>query len=182
MKDDREKWNKRYLSSEWPQEASSIVTRFVSQTRMVGRALDIACGTGRDTRYLADKGFLVDAVDISEVGLRGLCALAGRVNPICADLDNFDIAPRTYDLIININFLQRRLFPQIAEGLKPGGMLIFQTYVEGPPTEGEPPHCREYLLRPNELLRAFLHLHICFYREKEESGVVASLVGICPGS
>lgn len=180
MKDDREKWNRRYLTREWPREASSIVTRFVAQAP-VGRALDIACGIGRDTIYLAGRGFVVDAVDISEVGLGELRGQPGKVNPICADLDYFDIAPRTYDLIINVNFLQRRLFPQIAEGLKPGGLLIFQTYVEGPPTKKETPHCREYLLRPNELLRAFLQLHICYYREKEENGIVASLVGICPG-
>lgn len=179
MKADREKWNKRYLSREWSSQASSIVTRFAYRAR-VGRALDIACGTGRDAIHLADMGFIVDAVDISEVGLGRLRGRPGRVNPVCADLDTFDIAPRTYDLIININFLQRRLFPQIAEGLKPGGMLIFQTYVEGPPTDGETLHCRDYLLRPNELLRNFLHLHILYYREQEENGVVASLVGICP--
>jgi SAM-dependent methyltransferase len=144
-----------------------------------GRALDIAAGTGRNATYLAGKGFLVDALDISEVGLRKTVGRFENLRPVCVDLDTYDIARDTYDLIIDINYLQRRLFPQIIEGLKPGGVLIFETFVIGHPSGGQRPHCRDYLLRPNELLRAFLPLHIYYYREiEEEQNHVASLVGV----
>lgn len=176
MKEDRDKWNLKYRSVSAGDDPSDIVVRFVPLAR-IGRALDIAAGTGRNAAFLAGKGFMVDAVDISDVGLRKI--KGKNLRRVCADLDTYDIGPDTYDLIININFLQRRLLPQIMEGLKPGGVLIFKTFVIGHPSADESPHYRDYLLRPNELLRTFLPLHIVFYQEIEEQDCLcASLVGI----
>ena len=178
MKQDSDRWNQKYASGPAGDDPSDIVVRFAPLAK-TGRALDIAAGTGRNAVFLARQGFVADAVDISEVGLRKIDGSLEKLRRVCADLDVFDIAAETYDLIININYLQRRIFPQIMEGLKSGGVLIFETFVIGHPSADESPHCRDYLLRPNELLRAFLPLQIVFYQEMpEQDRVCASLVGI----
>ena len=70
-----------------------------------------------------------------------------------------------YDLIVNTLYLNRRLFPQIGEGLRPGGLLIFETLLEPPGGAGHGERCRDYFLKPNELLHGFLSLRILHYRE-----------------
>ena len=80
------------------------------------------------------------------------------INAICQDLDTWEIKQDHYQLIINIRFLDRRLFPMIEKGLKSGGVLIFESYVD---------ENRDYCLKPNELLHAFSSLHIVCYEERE---------------
>jgi SAM-dependent methyltransferase len=169
MLSDRLKWNQKYETDPRSNAPSAIVKRFFKMASGT-KALDIAAGNGRNALFLADQGFAVDAVDISDAGLKIFGAKHANVQPICADLDNFDIPPNQYDLIINIKYLNRRLFPYIREGLNPGGILIFQTFLDSPNAEEEHMLCRDYRLRENELLHAFLSLKILFYAEgKEES-------------
>jgi len=165
MKTDREKWNKKYRNKT---PASSDPTGIVRQFHKLaprGKALDIATGTGKNALFLAEQGFSVEAADISDVALSRLSGCHPNVVPICADMDTFDIPGERYSLILNIRFLNRRLFPYIREGLVPGGLLIFETYLEGPDDDYCQPSCRDYLLRDNELLHAFLSLKILFYQE-----------------
>jgi hypothetical protein len=75
------------------------------------------------------------------------------------------------------------LFPYIREGLAPSGILIFQTFLDSPIPGTDQPPCRDYLLRENELLHAFLSLKIVLYTETEEkkndeTAYLASLIGI----
>jgi len=167
MMTDRLKWNKKYETDHLSDAPSSVVKRFF---KLAGgkKALDIAAGNGRNALFLADQGFAVDAVDIADAGLNLFSGKHANVHPICADLDNFDIPPNQYDLIINIKYLSRRLFPYIREGLKRGGILIFQTFLDSPNGGSEQPLCRDYRLRENELLHAFLSLKILFYKEGKE--------------
>lgn len=180
MMPDRLKWNQKYQTEQVSDAPSSIVKQFFM---LAGgkKALDIAAGNGRNALFLADQDFAVDAVDISDVGLNLFAGKHANVRPICADLDNFDIPKNRYDLIINIKYLSRRLFPYIREGLKRGGILIFQTLVDWPNGSKEQPHCRDYRLRENELLHAFLSLKILFYQEGNQASAddathLASLV------
>ncbi len=179
---DRIKWNDKYLRRQSSSAPSRIVKNHYALSRK-GKALDIAAGTGRNSTFLAENGFSVEAVDISDVALKQLAGLYPNLQPICADLDTFDIPPDRFALILNIRFLNRRLFPLIIEGLAPGGILIFESYLEKPPRSDEGPTCRDYLLRKNELLHAFLSLNILYYREgttsnRKAHGSVASLVAI----
>jgi tellurite methyltransferase len=164
MKQDRIKWNERYRKESYPTEVASVVKKFY-HLAPGKKALDIAAGNGRNAVFLARKGFSVDAVDISEVGLSEFASGYPNINAICADLDQFDIATARYDLIVNVKFLNCRLFPYIQEGLKPGGVLIFQTLLESNSIKSTPEHCRDYLLRANELLNGFLAMRIIYYRE-----------------
>lgn len=180
---DRARWNARYLKRSFTDSPSSIVSHYHSMASK-GRALDLAAGNGRNTLFLADKGFRIDAVDISDVAMERLKDKAHpRVTPLCVDLDTYDIPESTYDLIINIRFLDRRLFPAMKEGLKRGGVLIFESYLMPPPSVDAGGSCHDYFLRNNELLHAFISLDIRFYQETKTASPgkrnrVARLVGV----
>jgi SAM-dependent methyltransferase len=135
-----------------------------------GRALDIATGEGRNAVFLAQHGFQVDAVDISEVGLekaRKLAREAGlRIRTIPADLDIYPIPEEHYDLIANFYFLDRSLISKIRGGLKKGGRVIFETYlIEQRDLGTKGPRNPKYFLKHNELLRMFKGFRILLYRE-----------------
>jgi tellurite methyltransferase len=127
------------------------------------RALDLACGAGRNAVWLAERGWTVDAWDLSDVALSILVrereerAAHGFPLPIDVretDLDGAAIPPATYDLVLNMLFLDRRLWPQMAAALRPGGLLAFETFVDlpgGRRSEVGPDH----LLQPGELRAAF---------------------------
>jgi SAM-dependent methyltransferase len=182
MQQDRIKWNQKYKKKKYPREPSQIVRDYFSLAK-IGKALDIGAGNGRNSIFLAKQGFSVEAVDISDIGLAEFAGQNPNIYAICADLDTFEIPKNRYDLIVNINYLNRRLFPYIYEGLGTEGLLIFETFLESEVDKANQPTCRDYLLRKNELLHAFLSLRILYYREERkteqnESSPVATLVGI----
>lgn len=182
MRRDRIKWNEKYRRQDYPTEPSGIVKEFFS--RAPGRAaLDIAAGSGRNAIFLAEQGLEVDAVDIAEEGLALFSGRHPGIRPICVDLDTFDIPTGRYDLILNTLYLNRRLFPQIRAGLRPGGLLIFETLLEAPGGASHGERCRDYFLKPNELLHSFLTLRVLHYHEECDTGQdehrrLASLVAV----
>ncbi|MGD9091131.1 MAG: class I SAM-dependent methyltransferase [Desulfobacterales bacterium] len=182
MYQDRLKWNDKYQSAKYPDKPAAIVKNYAMLARGK-KALDIAAGNGRNSLFLADQGFDVDAIDIAEAGLSLFAKKHPNIHAICADFDQYDIAANRYDLIVDIKFLNRRLFPYIKAGLNPGGILIFQTYLGPSGPAQTPPDHADYYLKENELLHAFLSLKILLYSETEklkkgETNWLASLVGI----
>jgi len=155
---DREKWDSRYQEDMGNPAPSPIVKSFFDLAPC-GNALDIACGNGRNSLFLADRGFVVDAVDISTVATKHLAARDSKVNVICQDLDAWEIPQNRYELVVNIRFLDRRLFPMIQGGLRLGGVLIFESFVGGKKDE--------YCLKQDELLQAFQSLHTVYYKENQ---------------
>jgi len=173
---DQNKWDARYSKDLGNTEPSSILMKYCYLSS-VGKALDIACGNGRNSIFLAEKGFVVDAVDISKVATHQLAGMHQNINAICTDLDTWNVQPNHYELIVNIRFLDRRLFPMIQEGLKPGGVLVFESFLDG--------HKKQFCLKENELLHAFKSFRVIYYEEKktdssEKPSQIASLVAIKP--
>ncbi|MCB2149418.1 MAG: class I SAM-dependent methyltransferase [Deltaproteobacteria bacterium] len=171
---DRKKWNSRYLKDMGSVAPSLILKKFWTLASC-GHALDIACGNGRNSIFLAEKGFVVDAVDISTVATDRLTCKNPKINVICQDMDSWEIPQNRYEIIVNIRFLDRRLFPLIQKGLKPDGVLIFESFLDGEENK--------YCLKQNELLRAFQSFRIVYYEEKkadhlEKFDQTASLVAI----
>ncbi|MDH3973634.1 MAG: class I SAM-dependent methyltransferase [Deltaproteobacteria bacterium] len=163
------KWDTVYSQSdeEGLRPPSASLVKFLHRLPR-GKALDLACGTGRNALFLAGKGFDVDAVDNSSVAIeksRAFAEEAGlKINFICADLTSYKINPQTYDLIICYYYLDRSLAPQIIKGLKKGGALLFETYTEMQKSIG-PPSNADYLLGMNELPHLFRELQAHHYRE-----------------
>ena len=179
MIEDKERWNRRHVEKPMRSGVESIVEKYITQSSC-GKALDIACGIGRNTHFIAENGFSVDAVDISDYALSQVKNL-DKINKIEVDLDSYVIEQESYDLIININYLSRRLFPQIKNGLKKGGVVIFETFIVAHGDFSQPSN-PEFLLEKNELLHAFIGLEIIYYEERDDINLrgektrVASLV------
>jgi len=168
MIEDKERWNKRHVEKPMRHYVEPVIEKYISHVN-VGKALDIACGVGRNTHFLAEKGFVVDAVDLSDYAL-GQVRESDTIHKIEVDLDSYDLEKNRYDLIVNINYLNRRLFPQIKEALKSGGIIIFETFIIAH-GDFEQPTNPEYLLRRNELLHAFIGLDVIYYEEREDTNL-----------
>ncbi len=163
---DKKRWNEKYLKGDMHKNVSTIVQDYVEYAK-VGNALDVACGNGRNTEFLHTKGFHVDAVDISDEALNQIKSGA-TINKIEANLDKYNLAPNKYDLIVNINYLNRRLVSQMKDSLKSGGLIIFKTFLLAHGDFKIPTMNLDYLLRKNELLHMFIGLDIIYYEEKIE--------------
>jgi len=96
------------------------------------------------------------------------------------DLENIDLGQECYDLVINFNYLQRSLFHQIQRSLRPGGVVIFETYLLGQQAIGHPKN-PAYLLGYNELLNAFRDFRVLWYREGKfsDGGDAAYRASLC---
>lgn len=133
-----------------------------------GRALDVATGKGRNALFLASRGFQVTAIDISSVGFeQGRKQAEESSLPVTwlkADLEDVQLDPTEYDLMVNINYLQRSLIPRIKSALRPGGHVIFETYLIDQQAAGHPKN-PDYLLDHNELLDHFRDFRVLLYRE-----------------
>jgi tellurite methyltransferase len=132
-----------------------------------GRALDIACGPGRNAIYLAQLGWTVTAVDSSAAAIRLLRERAAGlpIDARVADLENggFAIEPHAYDLICDFFYLQRDLFPALREGVRPGGVFAGAIHLAD-----EKAH--RFVLHPGELREEFAGWKILYYSEAAEPG------------
>jgi tellurite methyltransferase len=171
MLKDQERWDEKYRERVFlpGKKPNAFLQKHIHRLPR-GKALDLACGDGANAVFLAQEGFTVEAVDISPVGLKMARKLArekkAQVHFRQVDLDSISLPRQHYDLIVVLFFLSRRLIPRIRKALKPGGMIVFETYTAEQRDLGTGgPHQVSYLLKPNELLRLFSGLHVVFYRE-----------------
>jgi len=168
---DRARWEDRYRDGDWADvaEPATILQDAEAWLEPPGLALDVACGAGRNALFLARSGFTVMAVDISWEGLQRL-ARRGRsqsldIHPVHADLQRFAVPPNSFDLIINTRFLLRSLFPIFRASLRPGGLLLLETYnVDEIEVLGGDIR-REYALEHGELEREFAGLRFLLHEE-----------------
>jgi tellurite methyltransferase len=169
--DDRIRWDEQHLNSLGAEQPSAFLREIVESSAWParrGRALDIACGKGRNAIYLAQRGFAVTALDISLVAIE-----KGRQRTLqqdlsidwqTCDLESTALDYAGFDLIISFNYLQRSLFGPIRQAVKPGGYVIFETYLIDQVALGHP-KTPKYLLQHNELLECFRGFRVLFYRE-----------------
>jgi tellurite methyltransferase len=175
------------LPRDWDEHYANLPTLDFTPARLVveaaeplppGRALDIACGPGRHALYLAVLGWQVTAVDKSARAISILRERAavldvssgGQVDARMADLEagGFRIAPESYELIVDILYLQRDLFPAMREGLAVGGMFAgaIRLFDE---SEGPMAH-PEFRMQAGELRAEFSGWKIVYYSEAAEPG------------
>jgi SAM-dependent methyltransferase len=135
---------------------SAWIMRFASGIKPQGRVLDVAAGSGRNARWLAAQGWQVEAVDRDETALSAMAGLAG-ISIRVADIEHGDwpYRGRQFDGIVVCRYLYRPLFPLLAESLAPDGILLYETFMQGHEAYGRPSN-PDFLLRPNELLEAFM--------------------------
>lgn len=131
---------------------SPWVTRFAPLIARRGEVLDYACGGGRHARWLAARGFRVEAADRDGVVLELLAGLP-NVQPRVVDLEAgpWPYAGRRFDAVVVTNYLFRPRLAELPRLLGPGGVLIYETFMVGNERFGKPTN-PDFLLRPGELL------------------------------
>ena len=148
------------------------------------RALDLACGAGRNAVYLAERGWDVAACDISLEGLRRAQALARergvQLRLFCQDLSTVRLPAEHFDLVICFFYLLRELFPQIKATLRPGGLIVFKTYTTDQLRFPGRPRHPLHMLQPQELLEVFRDFRVLTYQEFVKDRGVAQLIAQKP--
>jgi SAM-dependent methyltransferase len=137
------------------QAPSPWVVRWAGLIPAGGAVLDVAAGRGRHARHLAAQGYRVTAVDRDPVVLASLAEVAG-VRTVLADLEGapWPFEPGALDGVVVANYLHRPLFDALAASLAPGGVLVYETFMQGNERYGRPSN-PDFLLRPYELADAW---------------------------
>ena len=170
-----EHWNDRYsVFLELP-EVSYCLQKHIHLLPTQGIGLDLACGLGQNSIFLAKQGLTMHGWDFSQAGLKQMerhCSLQKiEVNQRCIDLVKTSWPIQQFDLICVTAFLDRALCPQIVSHLKPGGILVYQTFNQVTAIAGErlsKPRRSQLLLNQGELLMLFKDLQPLVYHDEQE--------------
>lgn len=136
-------WDHRYRSGERAGDRRTGPTLLVEEwARWLGpgRALDLACGLGRNALYLNGLGWRVTAVDGAPAAIEAVRGYGLGIDAVVADLERGDwrIGRECWDLIVTSYYLQRGLFPSIREGVRPGGVVVAIVHIPGAGEEVSP--------------------------------------------
>lgn len=155
--EDRIKWDKKYEQNPnllKQRQASKKLINILDKTKGF-KALEVACGAGRNSIYLAQNGFEVEAFDISKLALDTLNEKGfGNIKTKLVDLENYTPNENSYNLIVMTNFLDRKLIPKLAKALQKDGILVIETYMSHE-SNNKPSFNPDFLLQKNELKTFF---------------------------
>ena len=164
---ERDKWDARYREGAYRSRThpTALLAEWLPRLPR-GRALDVACGAGRNALYLAANGYTVTALDISSVALeRGRRSAEERalsLEWLCADLDDdpkLALPAGPFDLIVWVRYVHRTLMPHLVARLAPGGALLCEQHLSSDaPVAG--PANTAFRLAPGELRSSALGLRI----------------------
>jgi SAM-dependent methyltransferase len=171
-KHDRDKWNQRYVQRYDHKRHGATIFQDWLPKLPVGRALDVACGAGGNALLLAQAGYQVDAIDISDRGLslaRGKAEQLGLyINWIEQDLDQPYRFDSNYDLILVMWYVNLGLIARLCDSLAPGGYLICQQHLITDQAVIGPSNTN-YRVAPGELRDLVSGVDILFYDESIET-------------
>jgi SAM-dependent methyltransferase len=160
---------------------SAWIVNYAPLIRSGGRVLDLACGSGRHAIWLAAQGYIVDAIDRDATAMAAMAGL-DNINIQLADLEAATAHQfsQHYDGIVVSRYLYRPLLPRLAEILKPGGVLIYETFMQGNERYGKPSN-PDFLLKPNELLAHYAEsLYIVAFKQgDDQTPIPAVMQRIC---
>ena len=150
-----------------------IESQLTGRPSSARRAMDVACGTGRDAVYLAMQGYNVLAIDLLPDALERAADLARRcgvgVHALAMDVERGPTLPAgQFDLVSVFRFLHRPLFPLLREAVSPGGYLIYETFHDRNLATGRHPQNAAHLLKTGELAEAFAGFDILIARDAVE--------------
>jgi len=132
-------WDQRYNEAgfAYGTEANDFLKEEFHKIPAGGRVLCLAEGEGRNAVFLAQNGYQVTAMDLSEVGLNKALKLASdkgvEISTQVADLADYKLGDVQWDGIVSIwahmpEAIQQRVHAQVAPALKPGGVFILEAY------------------------------------------------------
>jgi SAM-dependent methyltransferase len=173
----RDRWDRRHAEAAEIGAPAEVLLRNAHLLPRGGTALDLACGRGANALWLAGHTSLaVEAWDFSPVAIarlaeaaaaRGLCVAAA-----VRDVVTRPPAPDSCDVLVVTHFLERDLFPALRAAVRPGGLVLYQTFTrEAVSSRG--PSTPEWRLARNELLELFAGFVVRAYREEGTLGDTA---------
>lgn len=135
------------------EKASYWVQRFLPLVLSGGSILDLACGRGRNSLLMAERGYKVECADRDAEALAEISARASAIVTRQCDLEAgpWPYYGRVFDGIVVTNYLHRPLIPMLINALDTNGVLIYETFMLGNERFGKPSN-PAFLLRPGELL------------------------------
>lgn len=158
MRDDIERWEKKYSAAEpglfdAPDKTLQSLGDWFDGN---GEALDIACGGGANLQWLCQQGYAVTGMDGSLNALKLACRQPDgkKFRLIAADMDRTDLPVKKYAAIVVVHYLNREIFPMIMKALKPGGRLLYKTFNKNLLVE-RPGFNPDYVLEIGELAGSF---------------------------
>ncbi len=168
-----------------PAAPSRWIARFAPLIPPGARVLDLACGQGRHSRFLAER--LCDVVAIDRDG-QALEALAGtpRVTTIAADLETgpWPLSGQRFDAVIVANYLHRPLLSKLLDALAGDGTWLYETFAAGNEAYGRPSN-PDHLLAAGELLSLHERLTIVAFEQGRVGGerpaVIQRIAAVGPG-
>lgn len=150
-----------------------------------GRALDVASGGGRNTLWLAGRGFITHAIDRDPAAVRQIREAAARLElPVCAEVIDLEagqaqLPVAAYDVIVVVHYLYRPLFPALLAAMRPGGVMVYETFLREQAWRGRPRN-PSFLLERGELRRLVAPCELLDEREGEfEEMMLASVIARC---
>jgi tellurite methyltransferase len=164
-RNDRSRWDEAHSHN--VNEALPDPSPFLAENIALlapGSTLDMAAGSGRNALFLAAHGHRVLAADLSRVTLDAIRQRSQAMELVQVDLDRPCFRQSSLDNVVCINFLDRSLFPEIRTWLRPGGILLLDTFLIDQRTVGHPRN-PDFLLGHNELLERLRGYRILQYRE-----------------
>lgn len=161
-------WNRRYRTrDDIDDEPAELLVNAMANVAP-GRALDLACGAGRNAVWLARRGWNVTAIDGSSEAIRLVHEHDPRIDARVLDLETGAPLPfedDTFDLAVILYYLHRPLFAEAKRVVRPGGLIVCAVRTRGI----NPRFCVE----PGELSAAFADCELLVSREGEIAEVVA---------
>ncbi len=170
------RWQHKYVDAPTqPLVPDPLLEQYAPLLQGPGTALDLACGRGRNSIFLAQLGKTVYAVDGSLLAIQGLYERANHIHAWVADLGYWQPPSAAFDLIVVNFFLHRPLFPLLVTALRSQGLVLYQTFNQNVLRQ-RPGFSPSYLLHSGELLQAFSGLTILASNDTRDNVASSSFV------
>jgi tellurite methyltransferase len=187
---ERNRWNQKYREAPdaWLTPDSFLERAFSEYILPLfphrGSALDLAGGAGRHSIWLAQQGWEVTLIDISETGVeqarQHAGPLASHIHFVVDDLTHFKASQTefeaAFEVVMAFFYLEREIFSEIVKAVRPGGLLVYKTYTLAQAKVAAGPKNPVHLLEPGELLQLADGLRILHYQEEMGEKATAELV------
>lgn len=161
---------------------SELLKQLPSLLKSGSKILDLACGSGRNGLWLDSLGFNLTYIDKSNAALAAVIEQNTAASVREVDLETtppYQLGESCYDAIIVFRYLHRPLFDNLIKALKPGGVIVYETFTHQQATIGRPTN-PNFLLQDNELLQTFTGFTTNFYQQgydAKQQAYIAQYIG-----
>ena len=171
------KWEQRHADAEGHGQTAQVLLRNLHLLPAQGTALDLACGRGANALLLAGQGLDVTAWDFSTTAInRLITAAASESLSLTTEVRDVTVFPpraASFDVVLVSYFLEHSLLQTIKEAVRPGGLLIYETFAQTAVSERGPGNS-DWRLYDNELIDLCSDMTIHYYREEGRRGDLSS--------